>query len=293
MGVTDRSEAALETVFVLSGGGNLGAVQVGMLYALLEAGIKPDAIFGSSIGALNGAFLASHADLAGMEELAELWVSVHRREVFPMSVAALLRGVFGHQQFLFESLGLRSLLLRASFGFERIEDAPIMLRVMATDLSTGEAVVLDSGETIKALLASSAIPGVFPPVEIDDRILIDGGVVANTPIAQAEQLEPSTIYVLPTTPAHVARAPANAILMMQRAMALAVQPAEQRALAEAAARRKVHVLPVPADADRLSIFDFRATRRLIDASYDLTTSWLEAPMIPAKTALAEYHGAVA
>jgi predicted acylesterase/phospholipase RssA len=173
MGVTDRSEAALETVFVLSGGGNLGAVQVGMLYALLEAGIKPDAIFGSSIGALNGAFLASHADLAGMEELAELWVSVHRREVFPMSVAALLRGVFGHQQFLFESLGLRSLLLRASFGFERIEDAPIMLRVMATDLSTGEAVVLDSGETIKALLASSAIPGVFPPVEIDDRILID------------------------------------------------------------------------------------------------------------------------
>ncbi len=188
------------TVFVLAGGGNLGAVQVGQLYALLESGIKPDAVVGTSIGALNGAFVVNHADLSGMEELAELWASVRRRDVFPVSVRALARGVFGHQQFLFESLGLRSVLLRAQFGFTHLEDAPIPVHVVATDLNTGNPVVLDHGETIRCLLASSAVPGLYAPVEIEGRTLVDGGVVANVPIAAAEALNPSRVYVLPTVP---------------------------------------------------------------------------------------------
>ena len=260
---------------MLSGGGNLGAVQVGMLYALLEAGIKPDAVVGTSIGSLNGAFLAGHSNLAGMDELGELWASVRRRDVFPMSARAVSRGIFGHQPFLFESLGLRSLLMRANFGFDRLEDAPIPIEVVATDLDTGDPVVLKSGDTIRALLASSAIPGVFPTVEIDGRTLIDGGIVANTPIAQAEELEPSTVYVLPTVPDNRLPPPANAILMMQRAMNMASHPAERRALEEAATRRLVRVMPVPQAATKLSIFDFKETQRLIKESYFLATSWLE------------------
>jgi NTE family protein len=275
IGSEDREANATHgIVFVLSGGGNLGAVQVGMLYALLEAGIRPDAIVGTSIGALNGAFVAGHSDLAGVEELAELWASVRRHEVFPFSMRVLAHGVFGHQQFLFESLGLRSLLLRAQIGFSRLEDAPIPLHVMATDLRSGEAVVLNREETIPALLASSAIPGVLPPVEIDGRMLIDGGVVANTPIATAEALNPSSVYVLPTVPDDLVHPPGNAIVMMQRAVALAAQPAERRALAEASARRSVQVLPVPTAAGHLSIFDFKMTERLIDESYTLTAKWL-------------------
>lgn len=263
------------TVFVLSGGGNLGAVQVGMLYALLETGIKPDAVVGTSIGSLNGAFLAGHANLAGMDELGELWASVRRRDVFPMSARAVSRGIFGHQPFLFESLGLRSLLMRANFGFDRLEDAPIPIEVVATDLDTGDPVVLKSGDTIRALLASSAIPGVFPTVEIDSHTLIDGGIVANTPIAQAEELEPSTVYILPTVPGNRLPPPSNAILMMQRAMNMASHPAEKRALEEAAFRRTVRVMPVPEAAAKLSIFDFKETQRLIKESYFLAASWLE------------------
>ena len=263
------------TAFVLSGGGNLGAVQVGMLYALLEAGIKPDAVVGTSIGSLNGAFLAGHANLAGMDELGELWASVRRRDVFPMNLRAVSRGIFGHQPFLFESLGLRSLLMRANFGFDRLEDAPIPIEVVATDLETGDPVVLKSGDTIRALLASSAIPGVFPTVEINGRTLIDGGVVANTPIAQAEELEPSIVYVLPTVPGNRLPPPANAILMMQRAMNIASHPAERRALQDAASRRTVRVMPVPQATAKLSIFDFKETQRLIKESYFLATSWLE------------------
>lgn len=269
------SERVAEKVFVLNGGGNLGAVQVGMLQALLEAGIKPDAVVGTSIGALNAAFLAGHPDLAGIEELSELWSSVRRRDVFPMSIPALAKGVFGHQPFIVESLGLRSLLMRANFGFERLEEAPIPVRVIATDLETGDAVVLRSGDTIRALLASSAIPGVFPTVEIDGRTLIDGGIAANTPIAQAEDFDPSEIYVLPTVPASHLPPPGNAILMMQRAMALSAHPGEQRAIAEASSRRTVRILPVPAAAGKLSIFDFRVTRQLIRESYVLAASWLE------------------
>ena len=246
-----------------------------MLYALLEAEIKPDLIVGTSIGALNGAFLAGHADLAGMDQLGDLWASVRRREVFPMSVRAVLRGIFGHHPFLFESLGLQSLLMRANFGFDRLEDAPIPILAVATDLGSGDPVVFSSGDTIQALLASSAIPGMFPSVEIDGRTFIDGGVVANTPIAQAEELDPTTIYVLPTVPDNRLPPPANAILMMQRAMNLAAHPAEKRALAEAASRRTVRVLPVPQAASKVSIFDFKETRRLVKESYFLATSWLE------------------
>ena len=272
----DESQTAADTtVFVLGGGGNLGAVQVGMLQALLESGARPDAIIGTSIGALNGAFLAGHCDVEGLRELADLWASVRRHDVFPMNPRSLTRGVFGHQQYLFESLGLRSLLSRARFGFDRLEDAPITLSVMATDLETGEAVELAEGDTITSLLASAAIPGVFPPVGIQDRVLIDGGVVANVPIAEAALLEPSRIYVLPTVPEDSTRQPGNAIVMMQHAMALAAKPGFRRDLVEASARSTVQVLPVPAAASHLSIFDFHATQRLINESYELAIDWLE------------------
>jgi NTE family protein len=264
----------LSTVFVLGGGGTLGAVQVGMLYALLGAGIKPDGVVGTSIGALNGAFLAGHPDLAGIEALAGLWESVRRRDVFPVKVRGLLRGAFGHQPFLFGSLGLRRMLHGADLGFDRVEEAPIPLRVVATDLRARKAMVLDRGDIVPALLASSAIPGVYPPVEIDGRTLVDGGIVANTPIAQAEAFDPEVVYVLPTLPDHLSQVPANALIMMQRVMALAGFSAEQRALTEAASRREVRVLPVPETAAKVSIFDFRATSRLIDEAYLLTTAWL-------------------
>jgi NTE family protein len=272
--------------FVLSGGGNLGAVQVGMLQALLERGIEPGAVVGSSIGALNGAFLAGHADRAGIEELADLWMSVRRQEVFPLHPRSLVRGVLGHRPYLFDGFGVRSLLMRADLGFDRIEEAAVPLRLVATELRTGEPVVLSRGRLVPALMASSAIPGVFPPVEVDGRTLVDGGVVANTPIAQAELLDPTLIYVLPTVPDRLSDPPSNAVAMMQRAMVLAGRTAERMALADVAARRTVRVLPVPDLASRLSIFDFGATGQLMDESYRLAAAWLEDTDAPAPTGVA-------
>lgn len=262
------------TAFVLGGGGNLGAVQVGMLYALLEAGIRPDLIVGTSIGALNGAYLAGHADLDGVENLAELWAAVRRPDVFPMSMRSVARGLIGHRNFLFESYGLRSVINRAQLGFSHIEDAPIPLHAIATDLSTGEAVVLSKGLTTEVLLASAAIPGLFPPVEIDGRLFVDGGVVANVPILEAEALGASTIYVLPTLSDDIRSVPTNAPAMMQRSMFLASRPAARASFAAVSSRAELHVLPAPASAESLSIFDFGATRELVNEAYELAGAWL-------------------
>jgi NTE family protein len=117
---------------------------------------------------------------------------------------------------------------------------------------------------------------VYPSVEIDGLTLVDGGIVANTPIVQAEGLEPTRVYVLSALPDRVPGSRTKAILMVQRAMALALQPADRRALAEAATRCPVWVLPVPGAAGQVSAFDFSATERLMDDAYDTTASWLEA-----------------
>jgi NTE family protein len=262
------------TVFVLAGGGGLGAVQVGMLYALLEGGIRPDAIVGTSIGALNGAFLAGHPDLAGIDELAELWSSVRLRDVFPLSVRGLARGLFGHQEFLFQSVGLQSVIRRAHLGYSNLEDAPIPIHVVATDLKTGGAVTISEGQAVEALLASSAIPGVFPPVQVGGRRLVDGGVVADVPVLEAEALGATRIYVLPTLPFDLPLRPSNALLMMQRAMSMVSWPVTRAALESVASRVDVRVLSAPDAAGESSMFDFRVTRRLIDEAYEATATYL-------------------
>lgn len=262
------------TVFALAGGGNLGASQVGMLYALLEAGITPDAVVGTSVGALNGAFLVGHCDLEGVEELADLWASLRRRDVFPISVRDIARGIVGRRNHLFEPIALRTVIARANLGFSKLEDAVIPLQVVATDLATGEVAVLSKGSVADALLASSAIPGLYPPVEIGDRMLVDGGLVANVPVREAEALGASSIFVLPTVPKDIEAMPSNAPAMMQRAMLLAARPAARASLVDVASRTTVKVLPAPESAGQLSIFDFHSTSRLIDEGYELARTWL-------------------
>ena len=263
------------TVFVLGGGGNLGAVQVGMLQALVEAGITPDAIVGASVGALNGAFFAGHCDLAGVEALRELWLTVKRQDLFPTSMRSISRGLFDPQNHLFSPAALRSLILRTDIGFSRVEEAPIDLHIVTTDLCRVEVVVLSTGDATTSLLASAAIPGLFPPVEIGGRTLVDGGVLSNLPVAQAEELDPSVIYVLPATVDRTFCDPSNAIVMLQRAMAMAGLPDQRRALEAAASRRQVRVLPVPEEAATLSIFDFKETNRLIHDANLLSARMLE------------------
>jgi NTE family protein len=146
-----------------------------MLLGLAEAGIMPDMIVGTSVGAVNGGWVASRPDVAGIGALAELWRSLSRNDLFPTRPLLGLLGFLGQRPNLVPDIGLRR-LLADHLEFSRLEDAPIPLHVVATDVLSGQDVLLSTGDVVDAIVASAAIPAVFPPVRINGRDLMDGGV---------------------------------------------------------------------------------------------------------------------
>jgi NTE family protein len=203
----------LTTAFVLSGGASLGAVEVGMLRGLTEASIAPDMLLGTSVGALNAAFVAGHPGLDGVDRLAALWGSIRRNDVFPLRPLTGLLGFVGRRDHLVPIDPLKR-LITDNLTFERLEDSPVPLHVVATEVVSGDDVRFSSGPAAQAILASAAIPGVFPAVEIDGVAYMDGGVTDNTPIADAVALGADTIYVLPTGHACSLRDPPRSALGM-------------------------------------------------------------------------------
>jgi NTE family protein len=186
------------TAFVFSGGASLGALQVGMLRALYEQGIVADVLVGTSVGALNAAFVASRPQTpATAAELARVWRSLQREDLFPVSLRTLVSGLCRQRDHLVPDRGLRSQVSRY-IEFEDLSEAPVPLHVVAYDLIEGNEVLLSDGRAVEAITAAASIPGIFPPVTIGERCLIDGGVVNNTPISHAVELGAERIYVLRT-----------------------------------------------------------------------------------------------
>jgi NTE family protein len=255
----------LKTAFVLSGGSSLGAIQVGMLQALMEAGIEPDFMIGTSVGAVNAAWLAGQPDLEGTLKLAAIWSGLRRQDIFPINPWAGALAIFGRRNHVISNAGLRSVLER-NLPYKRLEEAKVPVHVITTDLKSGKAVVLSSGPAVPALLASTAIPGVFPPVTIGRRDLVDGGVANHTPIAAAIELGAQRVVVLPIGYPWVRNQPSNALGMALHALARFV---EQRLEAEAYAYRNaadIVVLPT-VDALAVSPADFSRTQDLIKLAY--------------------------
>jgi NTE family protein len=180
--------------FVLSGGGSLGAVQAGMLEALLERDIVPDVLVGTSIGAANAAFLAADATLRRARALSLLWRSVKSRELFPLGPLRTFRAL-REGGALFTTAPLRRLIERHT-SYSNIEGARVPLRIIATDFADGTEVVFESGLVADAVLASTALPGVFPPHRVSDRLYLDGGLVDHIPLAPAVAMGADLIYVL-------------------------------------------------------------------------------------------------
>lgn len=256
--------------FVLQGGGSLCAPQVGMLRALMQAGLKPDLVVGSSAGALNGVAFAADPSIEGIERLEALWLSLKRRHVAPISVRTLIKAAVGRSEAAVSSAALQE-LLRSGIGVGRLEETTVPAHAVATDLETGTAVILSQGDAVSALLASAAFPGLYSPVRVGELRLIDGGVAADVPVLQAEALGATTIYVLPAAVTKSAGHQTHAALLAYRALG---QIFDERARRDVAAVRSVVVqLPVATTAVG-NLIDFRDTRRLIQAGYQLTEDWL-------------------
>lgn len=262
-----------KTAFVFAGGGSFGAIQAGMLRALVAYGVKPDLVVGASVGALNCAYFAGNPSAAGVAQLERIWCQLKRRDVFPVSFGRIA-GLFSHAPSLVEASGLRRLIER-HLPYRLLEQAAIPVHVMATEQLHGGSIRLSSGPAVDAILASCAIPALYPAVELGGSYLVDGAIAGNTPVMAAVALGASRLIVLPTGYACALTAPpASAIGNALHAlnMLIAHQLVQDLELLSG----EVAVLTVPPLCPlAVSPYDFSRAGELIERAAHNTQRWLE------------------
>src|SRR4051812_30209670 len=176
-----------------------------MLHSLAAHGISADMVVGSSVGALNGAFYASDPTLDGVKRLGTIWRGLTRHDVFPVTWRTML-GFLWRRDFLIPHDGVRK-LIDDHIPFRNLQDATMPLHIVATDIITGDSIVLSEGSTAQAIVASTAIPGAFSPIRYKDYYLADGAISSNTPIRVAVDKGAKRLIILPTGHACATKAP--------------------------------------------------------------------------------------
>jgi NTE family protein len=268
------SGRALRTAFVLAGGGSLGAVQVGMLRALGQAGVAPDLVVGASAGAINACYFAGAPSLAGVARLERIWRGLARSDVFPVSLLQGGLGALGLRRHLVDPARLRRLLVQQLPALDLARTA-LPCHVVATDVTNGEEVVLSAGSAVEAVMASAAIPAVFPPVRLGGRDLIDGGIANNTPVSTAVSLGAGRIVVLPTGYAcALTEPPRSALGMALHAVSLLVSRQLRVDVERFSSHADLHVVP-PLCPITVGPHDFHLAGEWIERAAVSTGQWLE------------------
>ncbi|MBM7369059.1 patatin-like phospholipase family protein [Gordonia hydrophobica] len=265
----------MTTALVLSGGANLGAIQVGMLRALTEIDVQPDFLVGTSVGALNAAFVAGRGlrpDI--VDDLEKIWHGLTTWQLFPPRPQQLLGALLGRKSSLFGDQGIRR-LAEKHLDFDRIEETRIPLTVVATDLVTGNEVDITAGPASDAIVASAAIPGLLPPVPWHGRLLIDGGIADNTAISNAVEGGADTIYVLPCGyPCALADPPKGVPDTLLHTMTLLIHKRLLRDIREYTDDADLIVLPPPCPLD-IGPLDFSRADELIVRGYQTSVAFLQ------------------
>jgi NTE family protein len=281
----------MTTAYVLSGGGSLGAVQVGMLQALSEREVRPDLLIGTSAGAINAAYVAGHgAEPDALEELAAIWRGLRRHQVFPFDPLRHLRAIAGRRPSLCPNGNLRR-LIEPHLPFRNLEDAPIPLHVVVTNLLSGEELLIDDGDALSAVMASAAIPGVLPPIEREGLVLVDGGVADNAALSQAVALGADEIYVLPAGFAcALHRAPSSALGTAMQALTLLIEQRLVMEVTQFEGDASLKVLPSLCPL-AVSSVDFGHAAELISRARECTGRWLDSggPSLPAPARFLSLH----
>lgn len=248
-----------------------------MLRALYERTVVPDMLVGTSVGALNAAFVASRPQtVATADELARVWRGMQRHDIFPIDLRMLVGGLWGGRDHVVGDQGLYEILER-HLEFDDLARSPIPLHVVAFDLASGREVRLSAGPAVDAILAATAIPGILPPVRIGDRLLVDAAMVNNAPISHAVALGAERIFVMPTQGPSRApgRLPRNALDAAIQALGIRTNDKLRADLLRYGRDAELIVLPAP-NEQRVLPTDFRHA------------SWLAADgLAAARAALAE------
>ncbi|MFV9672990.1 MAG: patatin-like phospholipase family protein [Acidimicrobiia bacterium] len=272
-----------EVAFVLGGGGHRGAYEVGMLKALTEQGIRPDVVLGTSIGAVNGAVIARTPNTDGVAMLERTWIDLNFADVFPGSLWNRAMSAVRQRTYLHANDQLRE-WLESLVDDDAFDDLAVAFQCVAACIEDAAEQWFDSGSLIDAILASSAVPGLLPPVEIAGKHFVDGGVVNSIPVSRAYELGAKTIYVM-----HVGH--------VDDALEVPSAPWDVAVVAFEIARRHrfasdvasvpegttVHVLPTGAergrynDPSKLQYGKLSEAREQIDSAHKATLVYLTGP----------------
>jgi NTE family protein len=260
------------TAFVFAGGGSLGAIQVGMMQSLATHGIHADMVVGSSVGALNGAYYAGDPTLDGVLRLAEIWRGLRRRDVFPIDWHMLFDFLW-RRDFHIPHDGIRK-LIDDHLPYRNLEDAKLPVHIVATDIITGDSVVLSEGSAAEAIVASTSIPGAFTPVHYRNLYLADGAISSNTPVRIAVRKGARRLIVLPT--GHACANDAPPVGVVANALhALTLLIARQMVTELEALDPAIQYFVVPPLCPLVgSPYDFTQTAAHIERAIRSTDEWL-------------------
>ena len=271
MQVFDHTGSA-KTAFVFAGGGSYGAIQVGMMHSLAARGISADMVVGSSVGALNGAYYAGDPTLKGVLQLETIWRGLTRHDVFPVTWRTLL-GFLRRRDFLISHDGIQK-LIDDHLPYRNLQDAELPVHIVATDIVTGDSVVLSEGSAAQAIIASTAIPGAFAPVPYKNFYLADGAISSNTPIKIAIAKGATRLIILPTGYAcSVDTPPTGAVATALHALTLLIARQLVSELEDIGPEIEYYVVP-PLCPLVGSPYDFSRTSDHIERAIASTDAWL-------------------
>ncbi|NHC22431.1 patatin-like phospholipase family protein [Nocardioides sp. IC4_145] len=269
------------TAFVLGGGGVLGAVEVGMLRALLERGITPDLVLGTSIGALNGALVAREPTLSVIERMTRLWEDARQapREVYGDRPLRTVRRAVSTGTHLWSAGPLKQRLVD-ELGEVTFEELPVRFQVCAASIERAAEHWFDAGRVVDAVVASAAVPGLLPPARVGDEHYLDGGIVNSIPLARAVQLGADRVFVLQVgridRPLRVPRRPWE---VARVSFEIARRHRFHRELQELPPGIEAHVLPARGTSARDDTWraatDFASVQERIDRTYDACVDYLD------------------
>jgi NTE family protein len=244
-----------------------------MLRALVERGIRPDVVTGTSSGSLNALIYAADPGMDAVDRLERLWLSARRRDLFRIRPWTVGRGLFGSSPHLAGNANLRR-LLESILPVAGLEDTEIPIAIAVSDTVSRKPVVMRQGSAVDVLLAATAVPGLFPAVEIDGRQYIDGGLAADPPVGPAIELGATHAYVMPVGWPISEPHAGNAMMRVADSVDWLCWRIAEFELERWSAHCRIDLLPSPSTR-QIAPFDLRATRRLIDEAYALTSAWLD------------------
>lgn len=267
-----------QVAYVLGGGGHNGAAEVGMLRALIERDIAPDMIFGTSVGALNGAAIAAAPTVETVETLERTWLTLDDDAIFGGSIFAGAANLFRSRTSMHSNASLRRLL--ADLLPKTFSELVVSFECVAACIERSSEHWFTDGSLHDAILASAAVPGVLPPVLVNGEHYIDGGVVNSIPLSRAVESGAKTIYVLQVgrveTPLTPPKTPVQVGLV---AFEIARRHRFARDLAALPDDVTAHVLPTGApkkpSVRQLNYRDFKAIKRRITRAYEATVVYLD------------------